>query len=175
MQRHVVPVLLLTLLLLSACRNPDVAEDQVVMPPDTAVVDEPLIDPGEVDPQTPPGDTRTAAEMQARQTILEDVNVVEAQVLEIDGIVRITAVLTPEGVDRAELKAEQFVAAAMRHLERAGSTPDAEDLLGPSRLGYDVTLRDREQETVFSGFKSPDASEFVQPSPLVGEGGMTAR
>jgi len=164
MARPLIATLTFSLLLFAACRNPDVQEDAIVHPPDTAVVDEPLIDPGQVDPRHDPAVDEVASEREARRVILQDPVVVEAQVMEVDGTVRITAVVTEQGAERAEFKAEQFVAAAMRELELGGRTEGPETLMGPSRLAYEVRLADQEGTEVFAGFKAPDADSFTEPA-----------
>jgi hypothetical protein len=161
-----IPILLLAAgLLLAACRNPDVREDPYVESPDTLAVEGPLYDPDEVDPGDRPASEHSAEEAEARRTLLGDVNTLEAQVIVVGDVVRITAVLDEQGAEAAERKAEQFVAAAARHIERrAGTDAGAEDILGPTNLTYEVLLNDRDGNEVFAGTKAPGASE-IAPAP----------
>lgn len=150
---------LVLLLLLVGCRNPDVRDETFIEPPDTAVVDEPLYDPTQVDPFDQPGAAQDAAEIQARRTILQDPLVREAQVAFVDDTVRVTAVLADEGVGDARIKGEQFVTEAFRQIERPGTTPGAQPL-GPSRYAYWVSIRDLQGNVVFEGIKGPGEREI---------------
>jgi hypothetical protein len=157
MTSRLVVFLLILPLVLAACRNPDVREHSTLQSPDTAVVDDLLTDPAELDAER--GVAQQAGELEARRTMLQDPMVREAQVLQVQDTVRVTAVLVDQAVGDAELKARQFVIAAYRHLERPGTT-EGTDGLGPSRYTYTVTLRDPAGETVFSGIKERQASEI---------------
>jgi hypothetical protein len=163
MTSRLVTLLLIFPLMLTACRNPDVRERATLQPPDTAVVDDHLTDPAELDEER--GIAQQAGELEARRTMLQDPMVREAQVLQVQDTVRVTAVIVDQAVADAELKARQFVIAAYRHLERPGTT-EGTDVLGPSRYTYTVTLRDPAGETVFSGIKERQASEIREGEAL---------
>jgi hypothetical protein len=152
-------VVLIAILVIAGCRNPDVREEPFSEAPDTAAVAEPLYDPAEAQPGDLPGTAQGAAEIEARRTMLQDPSVREAQVVFVRDTVRVTAVLTEAGAAEAAIKAQQFVVEAFRQIERPGTTPGP-DPLGPSRYAYFVSLRDLEGEILFEGVKGPGDREI---------------
>lgn len=155
------PILIIAAaLVFAACRNPDVREDPYVEGADTLAVEGPFYDPDEVDPTDRTTSEHSAAEAEARRTLLNDVNTLEAQVIVVGDVVRITAVLDEQGAAAPERKAEQFAAAAARHIER-DTNGAVEDILGPTTLSYEVLLTGRDGEELFAGTKAPQSSEIA--------------
>jgi hypothetical protein len=166
MQLRALAVLLpASLLVLTGCRQPTpTGEEAFDAPPDTAVVSDPMYDP-----EGFAGEWETSA----RTVILRDESVRDAQVILVDDVVRITAALAPgatgelpdEGVLR--LKAQQFVLAAMREIERPGVTTGT-DMLAPTRHPYHVSLRGTDGETLYEAEKPAAASDLVEVEGTAG-------